>query len=187
VKKLVAQVRGTSGSGKTWVIQQVMAALGYWEPVYCPPRRRPLYYLSELDVAVLGAYETPCGGCDGVGSAQKVYDLIRSMATDCYPKAILAEGLLLSEDVKWTSQLRDFDLRVIFLATPLEVCLRQVELRRRQSRNEKSLNPKNTANRVRTIERARSRLQAQGVFCPLAYPDQAVRIILGWLSARKLR
>jgi hypothetical protein len=186
VRNLVVQVRGTSGSGKTWVMKQIMASLGYWQPVMSPCGRFPLYNLSESKVAVIGVYGEVNRGCDRLGSAHTIYDLTRSLLED-QAEVVLAEGLLLSNDVKWTAQLRDFDLRVLFLSTPLDVCLRQLESRREQSGNSRPLNPMVTSNRVRHIQSARTRLQDMGVWCPMVSPGQAVRVILEWLSARRLR
>jgi hypothetical protein len=186
VGKLVVQIRGTSGSGKTWVMKQIMASLGYWQSVMSPCWRFPLYNLSENNVAVIGVYGKVDRGCDRLGSAHTIYDLALSLL-DGQAEAVLAEGLLLSNDVKWTAQLRDFDLRVLFLSTPLDVCLRQLESRREQSGNKRPLNQMVTCNRVRHIQSARARLQNLGVYCPMVSPDQAVRVILEWLSARKLR
>jgi hypothetical protein len=183
VHKLVVQIRGTSGSGKTW---QVMAALGYWQPVMSPCGHFPLYNLSENRVAVIGVYGEVNRGCDRLGSAHTIYDLTCSLL-DGQAEAILAEGLLLSNDVKWTAQLQDFDLRVLFLSTPLDVCLRQLESRREQAGNKRPLNPMVTSNRVRHIKSARTRLQEFGVWCPMVSPGQAVREILEWLSVRGLR
>lgn len=184
--KLVVQIRGTSGSGKTWVVKQVMASLGYWQPVMSPIGNYPLYNLSENRVAVLGVYGKVDRGCDRLGSAHTIYDLARSLLED-HADAVLAEGLLLSNDVKWTVQLRDFDLRVLFLSTPLDVCLRQLESRREQSGNKRPHNPIVTCNRVRHIQSARIRLQELGVWCPMVSPRQAVQVILEWMSARGLR
>jgi hypothetical protein len=186
VKELVVQVRGTSGSGKTWVMKQVMASIGYWQPVMSPCGGFPLYSLSENNVAVLGVYGEVNRGCDRLGSAHTIYDLIRSLLEE-QADAVLAEGLLLSNDVKWTAQLQDFDLRVLFLSTPLDVCLRRLESRREQSGNKRPHNPMVTSNRVRHIQSSRTRLQDLGVWCPMVSPGQAVREILGWLSVRKLR
>lgn len=186
MRKLVVQVRGTSGSGKTWVMKQVMTYLGYWQPVMSLCGHFPLYNLSENKVAVIGVYGKVNRGCDRLGSAHNIYDLARSLL-DGQTEAVLAEGLLLSNDVKWTAQLQDFDLRVLFLSTPLDVCLHQLESRREQSGNSRPINLMVTCNRVRHIRSARSRLQDLGVWCPMVSPGQAVRVILEWLSERGLR
>lgn len=175
----VIQIRGTSGSGKTTVMRALMAQLGPWEPQYAEGRKKPLWYSSHSDLVILGHYESTCGGCDNVGSAREVFELIRCLEGGTFhgnPRTILCEGLLLSEDCRWTSQMED--VHVFFLTTPLEQCLRQVESRRRAAGNEKPLNPANTTKRVAVIEKARSKLLGLGVDCRRVSPEQACKVIL---------
>ncbi len=180
---MIIQIRGTSGSGKTTVMRKVMDQLGPWEPQMIEGRKKPLFYSNRQDVVILGHYESPCGGGDTIGSAAQIYRLIESLDGGTYyghKRVILCEGLLLSEDVKWSSQL--LDLRVLFLTTPLERCLEQIKSRRLAGGNEKPLNPANTTNRVATIERARQKLVQLGIPCYRASSDQAPRIILRWIK-----
>ncbi len=177
----VIQIRGTSGSGKSTVMKNVMNA-GEWNAVYTPGRKRPLYYKSVAadwpSTVVLGHYDTPCGGCDTIGSARAVYDLIQKIEGAA---VILCEGLLLSEDVKWSSQLPD--LKVIYLLTPLEQCLRQIEGRRKAAGNDKPLNPHNTSNRIGVIERSRLKLLEKGIECRRFRANQATEVILRWVGS----
>lgn len=176
---MIIQIRGTSGSGKTTVMRKVMAQIGPWEPEYqTKGRKKPLLYTNRQGVRVLGHYESACGGCDTIGSAGKVYDLIQTLKYRGFPT--LCEGLLLSEDTKWTLQLDD--VRALFLTTSLETCLAQIKSRRAEAGNEKELNVKNTSNRVAVIERARVKLNAAGIITRRASSDQAVGIILNWLG-----
>lgn len=179
---MIIQIRGTSGSGKSTVMRKVMDSIGDWNREMTEGRKKPLYYLSYSEwplTAVLGHYESACGGCDTIGSAAAVYSLIESVQEFRNPVHVLCEGLLLSEDVKWTSQMKD--VRCVFLTTPLETCLKQIESRRTEAGNDKPLNPSNTSNRVATIERARVKLTDLGVFCRRCSADQAPRVILDWL------
>lgn len=175
---MIIQVRGTSGSGKSTVMKKVMEYLGEWEKVYRDGRKKPLYYRSDAGV-ILGHYESPCGGCDTIGSARAVYDLTQEILRENPNQSILQEGLLLSEDVKWTSQLPG--VKVAFLDTPLERCLSQIQSRRQAVGNDKPLNPSNTQNRVGVIERARIKLSDLGVECRKCSPEHTPRIILNWL------
>jgi hypothetical protein len=142
------------------------AAREFLMRVFAPP---PL-------TVVLGHYESACGGCDTIGSARAVYDLIQT-----FPQGttVVCEGLLLSEDTKWTLQLPD--VRCLFLTTPLDTCLTQIKSRREEAGNEKELNPLNTTNRVATIERARLKLVEAGMVCRRASATQAPGIMLRWL------
>lgn len=178
---LIIQIRGTGGSGKTTVMKQVMDLLGEWEwePVMVAGRKKPLYY-RQRNLIVLGHYEAACGGCDTIGSAAQVYALIKTL-----PKStiIICEGLLLSEDTKWSSQV-EHELRIVYLTTPIEQCLSQIEGRRAAVGNEKPLNPKNTTKRVDVIERSRVKLTEQGILCRRASSTQAASIIIGWVKKR---
>lgn len=104
----VIQIRGTSGSGKTTAMRRILDYFGDWQAYYVPARRGPIYYqcVSEwaeaIDLFVLGHYESPCGGCDNIGSAKAVHELYRVLEDETrptHPRVILGEGLLLSEDV----------------------------------------------------------------------------------------
>jgi hypothetical protein len=154
-----------------------MTALGGYQSCYVDGRKKPLYYRFNNQVFVLGHYESACGGCDTIGSARAVFETIHSLQK---PTVVLCEGLLLSEDVKWSSQLEN--LRVVFLTTPPETCIEQIKGRRAEAGNEKPLNTANTLNRVPVIERARVKLEALGVTCRRAPSEQAVRIILKWIE-----
>lgn len=188
---MIIQVRGTSGSGKSTVVRTVMDRLGgkgRWVPVMTSGRKKPLYYTASdsetgRNIVVLGHYESPCGGCDNIGSAAQVYDVLEHtfLSGDRRPTPtdVLMEGLLLSEDVKWSSQIPD--LRVLFLVTPLDECLRRIRGRREAAGNTKPLNEANTTNRVGVIERARVKLIDAGVECRRCTSEQAPGIILRWL------
>lgn len=177
---MIIQIRGTSGSGKTTVMRAVMEALGPWKPVFREGRKQPLYYVAKTKtqrLAVLGHYEATCGGCDNIGSAKSVYELIQEVEAD----VILSEGLLLSEDVKWSSQLDN--LKIVFLTTDVDTCVQQIKSRRQKAGNEKPLNESNTRKRVSVIERARVKLIERGITCRRAPSNQAIEIIFDWIKS----
>lgn len=183
----IVQIRGTSGSGKSTVMRGVMDS-ALWNSIIVPGRKKPLYYVSAEPrmppTVILGHYESPCGGGDTVGSARAIYDLIIEIHT-LLPdiRVILCEGLLLSEDVKWTTLLKSsgFDVRCLFLVTPVEQCIDWIKGRRKAAGNEKPLSESNTRNRVGVIERARTKLEAAGVYCRRCSARQAPGIVLEWL------
>jgi ABC-type dipeptide/oligopeptide/nickel transport system ATPase component len=181
---MIIQIRGTSGSGKSTIMREVMDSMdegGCWTPIRVAGRKQPLYYRHVNGSVVLGHYESPCGGCDTIGSAKAVYNLINSHLQQTH--TILCEGLLLSEDVKWSSQLPD--LHVVFLNTPLAQCLKQIKQRREAAGNSKPLNPANTSNRVGVIERARRKLTDLGVHCLRCTPDQAASVVLNLIKGNR--
>lgn len=197
---MIIQVRGTSGSGKSTVVRTVMDYCKDWKPHFKEGRRRPLYYQSNdpdwYSTTVVGHYEIAAGGCDTIGSAPKVFDLIMSMRS---VKFILAEGLLLSEDVKWTTQMGS-DVRCLFLNTDIDTCIDRIWRRQQEAgRNvdhsrrvttsgveetTKERVIRKATRRVKTIESARQRLTNQGVYCSRVSQKQAIRRLLQWLGIR---
>lgn len=163
-----------------------MDTAGPWEPSYEPGRKRPMFYSNAKDVVVLGHYESPCGGCDSVGSAAEVYKWLERLDGGSFhgnQRHIVCEGLLLSEDTKWSSQLSD--LRVIYLTTPLERCLRQIESRRAEkagNKTPKPLNVDNTTRRFDVVERSRVKLMDLGVQCVRCSVEQVTGVINKWLA-----
>lgn len=183
---MIIQIRGTSGSGKSTVMQTVMRAFPVgctrWEPKMVEGRKRPLYY-RRGNVIVLGHYEIACGGCDTIGSVPQVFAELAKLPPD---KTVLCEGLLLSEDVIWSVKANaDNVVKCLFLTTPVAECLRRVDARQKEA-GRTPTDParvvRKLSKRVETIERARKRLVQAGVECRRCTSEQAPGIVLGWLQ-----
>jgi hypothetical protein len=193
---VIIQIRGTSGSGKSTAMRAVMDSM-FWDAVRVEGRKKPLYYFHSHEghgdgwpnIALLGHYESPCGGCDTIGSARAVYELIQNLLQGGGDIThVLCEGLLLSEDTKWTKMLVENSakdagppVRVLFLTTPLEECLSRIKQRREGVGNNDPLNPENTSRRVAVIERARVKLEESGAYVRRCSSRQAPEIVLRWL------
>ena len=136
----VVLIRGTSGSGKTWIAEQVIARCGGMEfadaarlgdPSEDPSTwKTGAYIWSDPPVTVMGRYDATCGGCDTL-SWKGAADIVEAFVLDQVQKGqnVLLEGLMVSsygvERLK-----RIPDLTVVYLTTPLEVCLDSVKARR---------------------------------------------------------
>ena len=64
---MIVQVRGTSGSGKSYVVHKILQKDLGWEPITEKwgkiNRKIPLYYISgDGKIAVAGSYGAVCGG-----------------------------------------------------------------------------------------------------------------------------
>ena len=183
---MIIQIRGTSGSGKSTAMKkatELIQTKDKWQSVYVEGRKKPMYYETAkggLKIYVLGHYESPCGGCDTIGSASKVFELALSLLAFRPDSVILCEGLLLSEDTKWSLQMPE--LRVVFLHTNIETCLERVRQRRAAVGNEKPLSEKNTRNRLAVIERARVKLVEEEVLCRRASSRQAPSLVARWVD-----
>jgi hypothetical protein len=175
----IINIRGTSGSGKSTVAREIMKLyqpnpLRYREE----GRKQPLGYRYKAwptgpDLAVVGHYETDCGGADTIPDYVKLVRLVREGAEAGMD--VLFEGLLFSGDVKRTVDLAQWAvskghaLHVIAMQMDLDVCVASVNERRankaaRLGRPPKGdVNPKNTIAKHRGLTLACSRLEAEGV------------------------
>lgn len=164
---MIINLRGTSGSGKSTLVRKIMELYGAPVRVKVEGRRQPLMYICPMDshpsLAVIGHYETPCGGCDTIPSLDRVYELVEQAHQRGYD--VLYEGLLVSAEVNRCIALAQrAPLVVVALDVPLELCLESVNARRRARDPEKpDVNPKNTISKHRAVQTAARRLREAGV------------------------
>jgi hypothetical protein len=95
-------------------------------------RRKPLYNTAtrgSRQLAVIGHYETECGGCDTIKTPDCLFYLIELAAVQGYD--VLWEGLLMSMDFKRTVPLsKRHRTLIIGMDVPLDVCLDSINQRR---------------------------------------------------------
>jgi hypothetical protein len=173
---MIIQVRGTSGSGKTTIVRNIMELFPpeNKKPVMRTGRKQPIAYRfrhpvpEHKELAVIGHYETKCGGCDTISTPGQsypiIFELIRRNAEE--GRNVLFEGLLISGDLKWSSQLKDLDFRIIELTTSLDECLESINTRRK-ARLEGSgkeftpVDPNNTSSKHALIQRCNEKLNRE--------------------------
>ncbi len=155
---MIVIIRGTSGSGKSHIVYDVIKELGpHHETFTLGPKNKLGGYTwrwrapgAEPRIAIVGRYETACGGCDAFswpGAADEVAERARQMEASGY--SVLLEGLIVSA---WaTDRLVSLGsgLRTIHLTTSLEDCLAAVRTRRdtraaAAGKEASPLNPENT-------------------------------------------
>lgn len=165
---MIINIRGTSGSGKTHIVRRIMELYGTKVNVMVEGRRKPQGYILSggppgRTLAVLGHYETACGGCDTLPTRDLMFELVRSAHADGHD--VLFEGLMLGGEVNRTVALHadGLPLTVINLTTDMELCLDSVRDRREARGNMKPLDPKNTVNKKREVDRASDRCVTGGV------------------------
>lgn len=140
---MIINVRSTSGGGKTHLVRSVMEGFSTRTSVFAKPvageraRKRPIGYICNRpgwrSLAVVGHYETACGGCDTIPEMEMIFRLVRD--SHAAGMNVLFEGLLISADVNRTLALHTdgLPLRVIALDTPLQTCLDSINARRLQA------------------------------------------------------
>lgn len=167
---MIINIRGTSGSGKTTAIRRLMEVLGgKGLRMKIAGRNRPIAHVYERtaglgSIALVGSYETVCGGCDTISHYDTCFGIIRQLE-DKGVERVIYEGLRQSGDVKRALELHNEgrDLRVLSLTTPLEECLDAVRQRRLAAGNTKEFNPKNTTTKFHLLGRSNERLREAGV------------------------
>ena len=135
---MIINIRGTSGSGKSTLMRNITGLYKSKTTFKEKERKRPIGYVFHhpsggKDLAVVGHYETPCGGCDTIMSIDHIYELVRQSHAAGFN--VLFEGLLLSAEIKRTLALHQdgLPLLVVGLNTSIEECLYSVNSRRRLS------------------------------------------------------
>jgi hypothetical protein len=163
---MIVNIRGTSGSGKSWLVNAIKEEMTEVIKLFEDGRKKPIAYLGmfgENKVMILGHYEIPTGGCDTISKQDHIFGLAEQGANEGFH--VLFEGRLPSIDVKRTVPLsRKHDTLVLHIDLSIEECLEWVNIRRRRKNPEaEDVNPKNTTNIHRQIHRTMARLKSLGV------------------------
>jgi len=183
---MIINIRGTSGSGKSTLVRRIIDAYDTKMAVRRsddPKRKQPHGYIlsreGKRDLALIGHYETACGGCDTINGMDRIYQLVRESADAGYD--VLFEGLLISAEFNRTYALHTdgYDLTVVGLDMPLDVCVDSVNQRRWAKNPDKPpVNPKNTESKWKGTRSTMKKLQEHGVEAVWADRDQAFQIIV---------
>lgn len=170
---MIFNIRGTSGSGKTHLVRQIMGQYGSRVKYSEPGRKQPIGYTLNRgergrSLAVIGHYETACGGCDTIAKMDRIFELVKASAEQGFD--VIFEGLLISADVnrhvdlhQW-AQKNGQHLQVISLTTELQTCLDSVNARRK-ARNPDlpPVKEKNTISKFNGVRKSLERLRSAGV------------------------
>ncbi len=186
---MIINIRGTSGTGKSTLVRDLMGLYGTRIPYYYDGRRQPIGYRLVHPIAafgrhprggpadegscrpltVVGHYETDCGGCDTINSQDLIFDLVRQYHSEGFD--VVFEGLLISAEVNNTAALHQdgMPLKVFAIELPIEECLRRVNERRRAKAKrvgkeyKGDVNPRNTVAKERGVINSMRRLEDLGV------------------------
>lgn len=169
---MIYNIRGTSGSGKTFLVRRVMDLYDSRVAYRQAGRKQPIGYVfhreSGAPLGIVGHYETTCGGCDTIAKMEFIFELVRQSAEQGHD--VIFEGLLISADVNRTGELaqwaqeRGIGMEVIALSTPLQECIDSVNARRR-ARNPDlpPVKEKNTTSKFNGVKKSLERLHQAGV------------------------
>lgn len=152
---LVINLRGNSGSGKTYLTREFMRSCKSFSPSLPGPALDDQFFLfGRQKWVVLGRYGNACGGCDTIKTQQEIIDRV-----ECYTNLgfnVWLEGLIMSTIYGTVGAYSEqFGDRWVFayLFPPIETCIQRIKARRKKVGNLKPLNEVNTRNREATIVR----------------------------------
>lgn len=147
---MIINIRGTHGSGKSTVIRQVMERYRL-QPMGYDGRKCAGYSGNTLfgAIAVVGSYETECGGCDAIQPYAKIWPRVTSAHDIGFH--VLFEGALVSNsygNIGRDSEVYGDNFVFAFLDTPLEVCIERIRARRLARGNTKPFDPNKSVVRI---------------------------------------
>lgn len=165
---MIVNLRGTNGSGKSTVAFDLMRRdkktyaieLAKYQTPKGAPRCVTGYFVPDLDLIVVGRYETACGGGDGIPTQQLVKDSI--MLATRKARNVFFEGVIISTIFQGYYELatklraRGHAFVWAYLDTPLEICLARIQTRNGGEPIKEDL----VANKVRAIASTRVKAMA---------------------------
>jgi hypothetical protein len=144
------------------------------------------YYLQD-GIYVLGRYETPTGGCDGIRTQGEIHAGIRKLAL---LGSVLFEGYLISGLYDRYRQLED-ELKSTHqwiwacLDTPLDRCIEQTIKRRAARGNTKEFNPGNLKATFRAVISSRMKLEKEGRDVRILPHEAPLATLVDWLGCKQ--
>ena len=121
---------------------------------FLPNRTSPIGYLFDLkplkrSLYVLGAYETPTGGCDTIHDVSQLFELV--MAQYKKKRHVLYEGLFVMNMTRGPQLAAQVgrELCVLQLTTPLATCMTSINARRAERGEDVLITKKNTEGNYR--------------------------------------
>lgn len=176
---MIISLRGTNGSGKSTIVRDVMNRCESVKALMLPFRKKPAGYflrLGEKPIFIPGHYEIANGGVDTLDSLDTAYNMmlaVHELACD-----IIYEGKNMSDGIKRVMLMHEakIDIRIIYLTTPLDVCVKSV---RERGHNIKESTITAIYNKC---EHQYVALKEFGVNTVKASREDALRYIFNWLE-----
>lgn len=187
---MIVNIRGTSGSGKTFAVRKVMERAKSSTKMYAciegvtqngsrPDGHMLIIPGLKRPVAVIGDYSSAeCGGCDKIKTQMEAETLVRHANRLNYH--VLFEGLLITHIYRRWADLCEEDIdnfMFLGLSTPVNTCIERVTERRTRKGNNNPLNPANTIKMYDDLVRVASKCEHDGLPFMWVAGDDAPTVI----------
>lgn len=164
---MIINIRGTSGSGKTYTVRSFMNVYQPETVIMLDDRRVAAHcvYYNMMPVYVIGSYKNVCGGCDTIPTQDMACSLVRHFSQFGH---VLFEGLLMSHSfARYYALCEELtsvgDKFVIaYMDTPLELCIERVKRRRLEKGTTKPFDTRNTVTHYYATLGTKDKFDAKG-------------------------
>lgn len=184
---MIVNIRGTHGSGKSTLVRRVKELYGEgavanmlsgrkqpYGYTCVSPELRPLY--------IAGHYVGACGGCDSISSIESIFGSVQIAAESGL--SVLFEGIVAQHSAGRLLELNKVHpVTVIVLSTPLEECIRSVNLRRIERGQFEEVDPKNLTKEFKSVLSSTKRLRSEGMVIQEMDREQAFEFVSASLRA----
>lgn len=196
---MIIQIAGTSGSGKSHLVRDFMSWIdangGALTERRVGSRATPLGYDVCLPKAggsrprgaslhIVGAYDSPTGGCDTIRDVVQLYDLILEEHNKGID--ILYEGLFVMNHTRGPKLVEQVDgaMVVLQLTTPFATCVNSINNRRDARGEGKLVNKENTRSNFVRAENYCKKMAAAGAGVIKVRRDQGLDTLLELLECK---
>lgn len=181
---IVVDIRGTHGSGKSYIPKELLRLYAHRQIVGTPltyEGKQTLlgYEIPELNLRILGKYHNACGGCDGIRTQDEIRARVEAWRGT---HNVMLEGILVAHTyAKWAQFAKGKNWWFFFLDTPLPVCIARVDYRRQNKGQEPLADPRNIIRDHKRINSLHQKFTDDGLGALwLDYKDP-VNSILGFI------
>lgn len=160
--KLIFDIRGTNGSGKTTVVRKLMGKYDF-TPVIDKSGKIEAYVTK--DIAIIGSYKNTCGGCDGIKTQDEICSRIKKYSKK---RHVIFEGVIVSTIFQRYCNLAKTlksNYIVVHLNTSLDTCINRIIKRRKKAGRVdlEGFNKTLVADKYSSIDRACNKFKNEGV------------------------
>jgi len=165
---MVINIRGTSGSGKTTAVRQLLNLCGVQTQCLMDGKvlATSVVLPNGIPLFAIGSYASVCGGCDTMHTQDMICSVPRYYSQFGH---VVFEGMIFSSTWARYAALNDEFVHMgieyvwLYLDTPLEMCLENVR-RRRAARGvaKKEFNPTNTISKYHGVIKTMDLAMAAG-------------------------
>ena len=165
---MIINIRGTSGSGKTYTVKSFMEFYGPDSVIMLDEKRVAAHcvYYRMMPVYFIGSYRNVCGGCDAIPTQDLACSLVRFFSQFGH---VVFEGLLMSHlYARYTALHKELveageKFVIAYMDTPLDLCIERVKQRRLEKGNTKELDPQNTISHYNSTLKTWGKFEKDGV------------------------